>query len=72
MQENLIFRVFWRMSEETSQWIRDARRAVGTLMSLWKKRHVCRDSKDVLYEGIIDNNAFGMNQSKGIYKIKSE
>ena len=44
------------MNEEVSHRIsfREARKAVSALMSLWKKRPVCRNANVGLFEGLVE------------------
>merc|ERR1711872_65064 len=43
-----------RMSEEVNHRIGEARKACGALKGLWKKRHISREVKVRMYEGIIE------------------
>ena len=42
------------MSEEVNHRIGEARKACGALKDLWKKRHISREAKVGMYEGIIE------------------
>ena len=43
-----------RISKEVNHRIVVARKAVGTLWSLWKRRHMCSDAKVGIYDGIVE------------------
>ena len=43
-----------RMNEEVSHRIGEARKVAGALQELWKKRHVSREAKVGMYEGIVE------------------
>ena len=43
-----------RMSEEVRHRIGEARKSAGALNDLWKKRHVSREAKVGMYEGIVE------------------
>ena len=42
------------MEEEVNHRIAEARRAWGTLKDVWKKRHISREAKVGMYEGIVE------------------
>ena len=43
-----------RMSEEVNHRIGETRKTCGALKDLWKKRHISREAKMGMYEGIIE------------------
>ena len=42
------------MSEEVNHKVGDARKTVGALMNLWKRRYIFREAKASIYDGIVE------------------
>ena len=42
------------MGEEVNHRITEAKKVWGTLKDVWKKRHISREARVIMYEGIIE------------------